>query len=83
MWHVYILQSKKDQGYYVGCTSRLETRLEEHNKGQNKSTRNRAPFMLVYSEQCQRQIDAFAREQQIKAYKGGNAFKRLLGTVLK
>ncbi|MCK9244949.1 MAG: GIY-YIG nuclease family protein, partial [Candidatus Marinimicrobia bacterium] len=33
MYFVYILQSQKDQGFYIGFTSNLEKRIKEHNAG--------------------------------------------------
>ncbi len=79
MWHVYILQSMKDKRYYVGCTKQLpHERLAGHNNGDTVSTKKRAPFKLVYYEKIESRSDAFAREKQIKGYKGGNAFRKLV-----
>jgi putative endonuclease len=78
MWHVYILKSKKDNGYYIGCTSNLVRRIKEHNQGYNYSTKNRLPLVLVYTKEYFSRKEGFAREKQIKQYKGGKAFKRLI-----
>ena len=32
MWYIYILQSKKDDGLYIGYTNNLKKRVKEHNK---------------------------------------------------
>src|SRR3989344_1433576 len=78
IWHVYILKSVQDGGYYIGCTSNIYRRLKEHNLGKTVSLRKRLPLLLVYSEQHNSKEEAFVREKQIKSYKGGVAFKKLL-----
>lgn len=78
MFYVYIIQSLKNGGYYIGSTSDINRRLIEHNQGKNISTRNKGPFKLVYSEEFESRQLALEREYKIKSYKGGNAFKKLL-----
>ena len=78
MWSVYILRSLKDKGFYIGCTNNLERRLLEHERGYNDSTKLRRPFELVYREDYVQRAVAYSREKQIKKYKGGEAFHRLL-----
>lgn len=56
-----------------------EKRLEKHNKGAVKSTKNRRPFKLIYKEKFKNYKDARIREKEIKSYKGGNKFKELIG----
>jgi putative endonuclease len=81
MYFVYIIKSLKDQKYYIGSTSDVEARLAYHNYGRQRSTKNRIPFTLVYTEQFASRIEAEARERQIKSYKGGLAFKRLISQL--
>jgi putative endonuclease len=50
MFYVYLIQSIKDKGIYIGCTSDLRKRLKEHNQGKTKSIRHRIPFTLIYYE---------------------------------
>ena len=77
-YYVYILQSEKDHKYYIGSTSHLEKRLKFHNAGLQRSTKHRIPFRMVYHETWPTKKDALIREKQIKSYKGGAAFHRLL-----
>ncbi len=77
---VYIIKSLKDNKYYIGETADLDRRLFEHNEGWVKSTRNRRPFILVHFEKLDSRTEALKREKQIKAYKGGEAFKNLLSS---
>jgi len=77
-YYVYILQSLKDNKYYIGSTSDVEARLSFHNAGLQRSTRSRIPFKLVHTEVLETKQLALGREKQIKSYKGGHAFKKLL-----
>jgi putative endonuclease len=78
MWTVYILKSTSTGRFYIGCTGDLERRLHEHNTGHTLSTKSRGPWSVVYSELFDEQNSAYAREKQIKKYKGGNAFRALI-----
>ena len=77
--YVYILQSLKDGRYYIGETSNVEERLKFHNSGRQRSTKNRIPFRIVLTEEYPDREEALKREKQIKSWKGGQAFKALIG----
>jgi putative endonuclease len=78
VYYVYILQIKKTGRYYIGQTKDLTKRLERHSRGETKSVKNRGKFDVVYVEGCSSRSEAMRREREIKSYKGGKAFKRLL-----
>ena len=78
MHTVYILQNESKK-YYIGCTNNLERRLLEHNSGESKSTKNRGLWTVLYKEHFEKSVDAYEREKKIKSYKGGRAFKKLIG----
>ncbi len=78
MVFVYILQSLVDSKYYIGITKDLSRRFAKHNAGGVTSTKKRKPFKIVYSEALESYNIARLREKQIKSYKGGNEFKKLL-----
>ena len=78
MWCVYVLESLKDGGYYIGCSSDFEKRVVHHNSGHTKSTKFRRPFKLIYKECHDEQGMAYSREKELKSYKGGKAFKKLI-----
>ena len=78
MYYVYILQSEKDNRCYIGSTSDVHERLKFHNAGLQRSTRYRIPFRLVYVEELPDKPAALKREKEIKGYKGGNSFKKLI-----
>ena len=75
---VYILQSLHDKRYYIGYTTNIENRLNYHNAGKQRSTKSRIPFKIIYIEEFESKMKALQRERQIKSYKGGEAFKKLL-----
>lgn len=78
MWQVYILKSVSTSRHYIGCTDNLDRRLKEHNNGYNLSTFRNKPWVVVHVKKFSDPQKAFAREKEIKSYKGGNAFKKLL-----
>jgi putative endonuclease len=78
MIFVYILQSEVDKGYYIGICKDLDSRLVKHNQGGVRSTKNRRPFKVIYTEEFENYATARQREKEIKSFKGGNSFKKLL-----
>ena len=78
MYYVYILCSFKNNRHYIGHTIDLLERINRHNTGQVKSTKPYIPWKIVYTEECKTKQEAYAREMQIKSYKGGRAFRMLL-----
>ncbi|HSD98590.1 MAG TPA: GIY-YIG nuclease family protein [Patescibacteria group bacterium] len=75
---VYVIQSKLDNGYYIGITKDIQNRLKKHNKGGVSITKKRKPFSLVYTEEFENYKKARLREIELKSYKGGNKLKVLL-----
>ena len=73
MYYVYILKSEKDSSYYIGQTEdlkkRLEKRLEKHNKGEVKSTKNNKPYKIIYSRSYVSRSDAMKSERYLKSLK--------------
>jgi putative endonuclease len=78
MYHVYVLRIKKSGRYYIGQTQDLSKRLEKHARGKTKSMKNRGQFEVVYVEKYSSRAEAMKREKEIKRYKGGEAFRKLL-----
>ena len=78
MYSVYIIQSKKNNHYYIGTTGDLLKRVSDHNSNKNRSTKNKGPWELVYSENYSDKKTAWLREKQIKSYKGWEAFHKLI-----
>ncbi len=84
MYYVYVLKSKKDSSLYIGRTSDLRRRMQEHNDGRSKYTKYKRPWMLIYYEAYRSKRDAIARERQLKEYKSayGHLKKRINASIL-
>jgi len=82
MFYTYVLQSDKDNGFYVGFTRDLKLRFEKHSRGQVESTRDRRPLKLIYYESCLNQDDATKREKYLKTYNGKMFLKKRLKSYL-
>ena len=68
MFYIYVLKSKVDGSTYVGFSNDLKRRLKEHNAQKNKSTRNEAPYELIYYESYKSESDAKHRERSLKRF---------------
>ena len=77
-FYVYVLKSLKDGQHYIGYTNNLRTRVKEHEKRKNFSTKSRLPFRLIYYEACLSEKDAKRREGYLKTTQG----RRFLGLRL-
>ncbi len=76
MFYTYVLKSTKDNKLYIGFSSNLKKRLEEHNKGLVRATSTRFPFKLVYYEACCDKEKAVAREKTLKTGFGRSYLKK-------
>jgi putative endonuclease len=76
MYYVYLLQSKRDEGFYIGYSSDLRNRFKEHVAGLVQSTRYRRPLELVYYEAYRSKHAAEERERKLKEF--GSAYTGLL-----
>ena len=78
MFYVYILQSEIDKSLYIGYTPDLRQRLPKHNKKQVTSTKNKAPWKLIYYEAYLERKDATGRERFLKSGAGWRFIKKQL-----
>ncbi len=74
---IYILESELDGSFYIGQTSNLNSRLEKHNKGLNRSTKAKRPWKLFYWEEVNSRAEAMALEKKIKSWKKRDSIKKL------
>ena len=77
-YYTYIIYSKKLDKYYTGSTADVEKRLERHNAGATKSTKNGRPWEIVYYEQFETRKEAVNREMHIKKQKSRIYIKDLI-----
>ena len=66
MYNVYIIESKKNERYYVGQTNDLEKRIERHNAGRNLSTKAYLPWELKWWKEYETRAEAITVEMKIK-----------------
>ncbi len=78
-FYTYVLESAVDHERYIGYTTNLKRRLEEHEQGKSFATKPRLPMKLIYYEACRNQDDAKRRERYLKTTQG----RRFLGLRLK
>jgi putative endonuclease len=77
---VYVIKGK-DGWLYVGHTGNIEERLTRHNEGEVRSTKNRGPFELVYSEEYKTRGEAMKRERFLKTPEGGLEKRKILKEI--
>ena len=78
MYYVYVLQSLKDKRLYIGYSSNLRQRLEQHKVGGSTSTKKRLPFRCIFYEAFLSKEDTKRREGYFKTNKGKKALKLML-----
>ncbi|MEK7499439.1 MAG: GIY-YIG nuclease family protein [Patescibacteria group bacterium] len=77
-YYVYILQSQKNASLYIGYTSDLQKRFQQHNNGESASTRPFRPYTLIFYEAFLNRIDAKNREKYLKGGYGRRTIKGML-----
>jgi len=65
-YYTYIIQSVKDESFYIGYSSDLEKRIMIHNSRLSKYTSTKTPWKLVYFEEYVNKSDAIKREKFLK-----------------
>jgi len=75
---LYIIQSQKNQRYYVGSTNDIERRLEEHNRGKMAYTRLTRPWKLVYLKGFETLVEARQAEHKLKKQKSRIILENLI-----
>jgi putative endonuclease len=78
MFYAYILKSEKSGRYYVGHTENIEARLQRHNTGQVKATKNKGPWVLMSFETFDTKAEANSRELYIKSMKSRVFIEKLI-----
>ena len=75
MYFVYLIESLKDGKYYIGQTNNLEERLNYHNTGRCKYTKNRGPWILKGYKSFPSRAEAMREEKRIKKLKNRTAIE--------
>ena len=77
MYWVYVLTNFDSSRRYVGHTNNIKRRLQEHNSGHTRSTKNQK-CRVIYQEQLEDRPSARKREKYLKSAAG----RRYLQTIL-
>ena len=77
MYYVYAIRSLVRNYIYVGLTNMVERRINEHNKGQNRSTKAYIPFNLIYVEMFNTREKARKKEIYLKSGIGKEFLRNL------
>jgi len=77
-FYVYAIKSVNSNYIYVGLTNNPERRIDQHNKGHNKTTKPYAPFETIYLENAGTRTEARAREKYLKSGAGKEFLKSLI-----
>ena len=70
MYWVYAIRAVASGRVYIGQTSDLDRRLEMHNRGAVRSTRDECPWDLVASQECETRNAARWLERCLKRSRG-------------
>lgn len=82
MYYVNVLQSSVDSSFYIGYTSHLKKRFNEHNRGLSQATKYKRPYTLLFYEAFIDRIDAKNREEYLKSGWGFRCIKKILKRTL-
>ncbi len=82
MWIVYAIQNSNGN-VYCGMTTNLIRRLKEHNLGKGTYTRNKGPWVLVYSKLCNSSVEARQEEKYLKGGAGRKIVREQIARVAK
>ena len=83
MYYAYILISEKSSRFYIGHSNEIIERLNTHNTGRVKSTRNKGPWKCVYFEEYDTKLEANRRELEIKKQKSKQYIDDLINNTRK
>ena len=77
-YYLYIIQSNRDDSFYIGTTQDLDARILRHNQGRTKYTKHKRPWKLVYTEEHPDRSSAMKREYAIKRRKSTDYISELI-----
>ena len=83
--YVYIIQSLRNDRYYIGSTNDLGRRLVEHSRGKSKYTAESGPWKLVFSQEFEKLTVARTVELWLKKQKDTDFVRRVIieGKIVK
>lgn len=80
MPYLYILNNPVTDRYYIGSTTNLKKRIQQHISGKTRTTKVLKTYHLVYVEEYKTELEARNREKKLKSYKSKKYLKWLIET---
>ena len=81
MYYTYIIQSQKNDRFYIGSCHDIDIRIIRHNAGATPSTKSGRPWKLMYLETYQTNSEALKREREIKSKKSRKYIEFLIDSA--
>ena len=79
MYFVYLLENTQSKSWYIGFTSDLKRRIQEHQNGYGcRTTSLKTGWKLIYAEMYVKKQDALGREKFLKGGSGRIYLKKQL-----
>ena len=78
MAYVYILESLRDERYYIGSTVDFDKRIIHHRKGFTPSTKRFGSVKLVFKQEYNSLKDARVIEKRLKKLKRKDYLKKII-----
>lgn len=76
--YLYILKSKSTDRYYIGSSINPDKRLKQHNIGNTRSTREKGPWELYFSQAFPTVRDARRIEIKLKSMKSREIIEQII-----
>jgi len=78
MYYVYVLESCKNNQWYIGQSSNLKLRLKEHNDGKSIHTKRNLPWKLIFYVSFIEKSDSIRFEKYLKSGYGRKFLKNCI-----
>ena len=78
MYYTYAIINKNKSYVYVGISDNYLRRIDQHNKGYNRTTKPYKPFEILLIEKYNNRIEARKREKYLKSGCGKEYLKNLI-----
>ena len=74
---VYVIKNSEGR-LYIGLSENVAVRVQQHNEGQSRWTKNKGPWSLIWKSEGMSLSEARKLENKVKRQKGGDGLAILL-----
>ena len=78
MYKVYVIENPAGRRY-IGISSEIQLRLDQHNRGVSKWTKGKGPWELIWTSEAMSLSDARKFENKLKRQGRGSGFYSMTG----